>query len=137
MTSSPEKKQVGLFDIVGDISFGKSGIFYDDPENESAYVPYMINLAFSQHLDSILWANYMNMYPSLPKSAQHDFFFFGLEARKRFGKWAKKAETPEALEIVKEFYSISDSKASDILSFISQESLEKMKAALNKGGKKR
>lgn len=132
-----DKKPAGLFDIVGDVSHGKRGVFHQDVENQKAYVPYMINLAFSQHGDTVLWANMMNQYSFLSRTAQHDFYFHGLESKRRMGKWAKKAPDMEDLDLVKARFSVSDTKGVEILGLLSKADLDAIREELNEGGRKK
>lgn len=125
----------GLFDIMGDLSHGKKGLLYEDPSFEAEYSPYMVNLGFSQHVDSVLYANDMNRLHGLSKRAQHDFFFHGLDARKRFGKWAKKLPKPDDLEVVMEVFGVSQIKAMELIPLISPEKMDELKLATFKGGR--
>lgn len=64
------------------------------PDMESAavtkaYVPFIINRGLSQHEDTILFANEMNMRAAVPKKMQYDFYRHAIRPRKRFGKFAK------------------------------------------------
>ena len=46
----------------------------EDPSLEKEYIPFVINKCLSGHLDTVMFANEMNKYPSLPEKMQHDFF---------------------------------------------------------------
>ena len=53
------------FDYVKDASYSKENLMRgseNDKLAESFYDPWLTNLAFSYHLDSILHSNLMNMY---------------------------------------------------------------------------
>jgi hypothetical protein len=59
--------------------------------NESDYVPFVVNKALSFHQDCILYANQINMFPSIPKSVQYQYYINTIRPYKRhFKKWLKK-----------------------------------------------
>jgi len=58
-----------------------------------------------------------------------------LRPRNRFAKWLKP-EVIENLELVKEYYCFSNSKAKEALKILSDQQLEVIKARLSKGGQK-
>jgi hypothetical protein len=103
-------------------------------ENESDYIPYVINKSLSFHYDCILYANQMNMHNKIDKKMQYDYYLNTVRGYKRpFRKWLKP-EKIENLELIKEYYSCSNEKAKDILSILSDDQLIIIKKQLDKGG---
>ena len=56
-----------LKDWLNSINVTKKNLIDEDPSIEKDYPPYIINRCFSGHLDAIMFANEMNMYPFLTK----------------------------------------------------------------------
>ena len=124
-----------LTDYLNSINQTKKNILKDDVEATSGYPPYIINKCLSSFTDAVLYANEMNKNAHLPKKLQYDFFINTLKPRKRFSPWVKK-QTLEHLELVKEYYGYSHSKALEALRILTIDQLEIIKKALYKGGTK-
>ena len=108
----------------------------EDPAWERCYPPFVINKCMSHHMDTVMFANEMNMYPELDKKLQYDFFINTVRTRKRFSPWGKKEKVTD-IELVKEFYGYSTEKAEQSLRILSPTQLDVIRSKLNKGGKKR
>ena len=108
----------------------------DDPLWEKNYPPYIVNKCMSHHLDTVMYANEMNMYPALDKKLQYDFFINTVRSRKRFSPWDKKQKMND-LEVVKQYYGYSNEKARQALNILTPDQLNVIKNKLNKGGKKK
>lgn len=108
----------------------------EDPAWERCYPPFVINKCMSHHMDTVMFANEMNMYPELDKKLQYDFFINTVRTRKRFSPWGKKEKVTD-IELVKEFYGYSTEKAEQALRILSPTQLDVIRSKLNKGGKKR
>lgn len=106
-------------------------------ENERDYVPFVVNRSISFHLDMVMAANQMNMYPSTDNLLQYHYLLHTVRSYKRpFQKWQKR-ETVDNLEIVKEFYGYSNEKAKEALSLLTVDQLKSIKSQLERGGVKR
>ena len=80
----------------------------DDLTWEKKFPPYIINRCLSQHVDSIMMANEMNIHHGLNKRLQFHFLLNSIRKRKRFGgKWVSTAKSKN-LEYVKEYYGYSN-----------------------------
>ena len=112
----------------------KSVLDTDDPGWEKNYPPYIINKCMSHHMDTVLYANEMNMKHDIPSRLQYDFYIHIVRPRKRFSPWAKK-DSIDYLEIVKEYYGYNDDKALQALRILTKDQLDYIKKALSKGGK--
>lgn len=106
-----------------------------DEEAVRQYPPYIINRCFSGFMDTVLYANEMNMASHLDSKMQYDFFINSIRKRKRFSPWLKKDPLKD-LEIVKQYYGYSNEKAKTALGLLTKEQLEFIKSKLNVGGKK-
>lgn len=100
------------------------------------YVPYVVNKAFSYHLDSILFSNEMNKLHFIPDECQYKFYYNSLPKRKRIAKWIK-SESTEDIEIIKQYYDMSDSKAYEVIDLFSKKQIEYIKNKLQNGGLKK
>lgn len=120
------------FEYVNEISFGKTQIIVDDL-TEKAYVPFIANRALSYHADSIMHVNEMNRLHGLDNKMQFDYLMHSLRKKKRFSKWAKRANT-EALDVIKEYYKVGDAKAEEINKVLTVAQISVLKERLAKGG---
>lgn len=123
------------FDYVNAINSTKKDIMVDDL-SEKAYDSFLVNRALSQFRETVLWANEMNRYHHLDKRLQFDFLINSIRKGKRFSKWAK-SETPENLELVKEYYGYSNEKARYALQLLTDDQINELKDKVFKGGSTR
>jgi len=120
-----------LKDWLNSINFTKE----DLSEDIKSYPPYIINRCLSGHIDCVMFANEMNMNHHLDKDLQYSFYLNSLRKRKRFSPWLRK-EKVEDLELVKQYYSYSNEKASQALKVLNKEQLKFIKKRLETGGTK-
>jgi hypothetical protein len=106
----------------------------DDPGWEKNYPSWIINKCLSSFIDTIMFANEMNMLPDTPKKMQYDFYIHTIRKRKRFSPWEKK-EKLEDLEVIKEYYNYSTEKAQAVLKILNSKQIDYIKSKLNRGGK--
>jgi len=123
-----------LSDYLNSINQNKKNIIVDD-DTEKAYPPFIINKCLSGFLDTVLFANEMNLYPHLDKKMQYDFFINSISPRKRFSPWEKKSSI-DYLDAVKEYYGYNTDKALQALRILNKKQLEDIKRLVNKGGKR-
>lgn len=121
------------FDFVKSISDTKQDIFEG---NESSYAPFIINRALSFNVDCVFVAQELNMYPDVPKHAQYQLWLNSIEKKKRWGSWVKKDSMPEDIELIKEVYGYSDTKAIAALPLFNDKQLLELRTILNKGGRR-
>lgn len=103
--------------------------------DETKYPAFMVNRGLSFFQDTVLLANEMNRCHHLDGQLQYDFLKGIVRKRKRFSKWAKKVAVKD-IEVVKEYYGYTDSKAESVMDLLSQEDIEEMKFKMSKGGKR-
>ena len=100
-----------LKDYLNSINYTKKSVMEsDDPAWEKNYPPYIVNKCMSHHMDTVMYANEMNMHSHLDKKLQYDFFINTVRSRKRFSPWDKKQKMND-LEVVKQYYGYSNEKA--------------------------
>lgn len=138
--ASPVSKSntVGLFDIVGDLSYGKSNVIRKggciDTVALHAYNAFMINRAFSMHLSSVLDAAMMNEASFIDPIMQYDFYFHSLRKQKRYGAWPKTEDDPD-IDLLSMTYNVGRSEAHEMKITLTAHQLDTIRAwAGAKGG---
>ena len=107
----------------------------EDPDCIKNYPPYIINRCLSGHLDSIMYANEMNMNIDLDKQLQYDFYLNTLRSKKRFAPWIRKEELKN-LESIKSYYGYSNEKAKQVLPLLTEQQIRFIQKKLEVGGLK-
>ena len=125
-----------LKDYLNSINYSKDYLMEEDPLWEKNYPEYIVNRCMSQHLDTIMFANEMNVCSHLDKKLQYDFFINTVRPRKRFSPWGKKQKV-DNLELVKQYYGYSNEKAIQALRILTPNQIDFIRTKLNKGGQKR
>ena len=113
----------------------KSVLDTDDPGWEKNYPPYIINKCMSHHMDTVLYANEMNMKHDIPSRLQYDFYIHIVRPRKRFSPWGKQDKVKD-LDVVKQYYGYSNEKAKQALTILTKEQLAFIKSKFETGGTK-
>ena len=121
-----------LKDWLNSINHNKNNIFKEDPT--AKYPSYIINRCMSGHLDTVLFANEMNLNPHLDKDLQYSFFLNSVRKRKRFSPWLRKDEIKD-LDLVKRYYGYSNEKAKQALRILTKQQLNFIKSKFETGGK--
>ena len=124
-----------LKDWLNSINQTKQNLIEENPELKKEYPSFIINKCLSGQIDSILFANEMNMNHHLDKDMQYSFYLNSLRKRKRFSPWLRKDKITD-LECVKQYYGYSNEKASQALKILTKEQLTFIKKRLDIGGTK-
>ena len=124
-----------LKDWLKSINETKTNLIDEDPLLESKYLPYIVNRCMSGHIDSLMYANEMNINNHLDKKLQYDFYLNSLRSKKRFSPWMRKEELSN-LQTVKKYYGYSDEKARQVLPLLSDEQLNIIRQRFDTGGLK-
>ena len=104
---------------------------------EKKYPPFIINRCLSMFYDTIMHSNEMNGFHFLPKRMQFHYLLNSIRKKKRFGgKWLSQKKVKD-LEVVKEYYGYSNTKAKEALNLLSASQIEEIKMSLSKGGRKK
>ena len=131
-----------LGDFLKSIHYQKNNLMTSpdlDPiqvEKDYTKLIFVMNRCLSYFPDTIFHAQEMNMRSRLEGRLQYEYFLGAIGKRNRFAKGIK-AENPEHLDIVKEYYSYSTKKARQALTILTEEDIEFIKARLYQGGVKR
>jgi hypothetical protein len=124
---------IELKDWLNSINQNKKNLIDDDASIEKTYSPYIINKCLSAHIDSIMFANEINLNHHVDKKLQYDFYINILRVKKRFSPWIKK-EINKDLDCVKSYYGYSNEKAEQALRILNKEQLTFIKNKLEIGG---
>lgn len=127
--------KVELKDWLNSINHEKNNLIDEDPQLESQYPPYIVNRCLSGFIDTLMYANQMNICNNVDKKMQYDFLINTIRPKKRFSPWLKK-EKENDLQLVKSYYGYSNEKARVALKVLTDEQLKIIKSKLDKGGKK-
>ena len=122
-----------LKDWLNSINFNKDNLIEEDPESISSYPPYIVNRCLSGTLDSVLFANEMNLNAHLDKDMQYSFLLYTLRKRKRFSPWLKKEQVDD-LDLVKKHYGYSNEKAKVAVSLLTKTQIENIRNKHDMGG---
>ena len=122
-----------LKDWLNSINQNKNNIYEEDPD--AKYPAYIINRCMSGHLDTVMFANEMNLSHNLDSDMQYSFYLNSVRKRKRFSPWLRKDEIKD-LDCVKRYYGYSNEKAKQALRILTKEQLNFIKSKFETGGKK-
>lgn len=121
------------FDFTKSISDTKEDIYEG---NEKDYNSFVINKAMSFNVDCIFIANELNKYSLIPKHSQYHLWLNSIEKKRRYGKWVKKDSMSDDIELIKEAYGYSNTKALTVLPLFTDKKMLELKELLSKGGKR-
>lgn len=123
----------GPFDFVNDILYNKKYIMVDN-QKENEYVPFLSNRALSYNIETILYAQEMNIKNGLDKKLQYDYLINSTRPiKRRYSKWAKKIVNSD-VDLIQEYFGYNFQNAKIALSILSKEQLKEIKKRLEKGG---
>lgn len=125
------------FDYVNTINTTKKNMMRDSENDELAergYNPWIVNNALSYFPDTILHSNLMNINHHIPSRPQYEFFLSSLRPKKRFAKWVKE-EVNDDLELVMKYFEFNRSNAKDVMSLLTVDDINEIRALYEEGGK--
>jgi len=126
--------KVELKDWLNSINMTKENLLNERAE-EKEYPAFIINKCMSGQVDTVLFANQMNLDHQLPSKLQYDFYLNSIRKRKRFSPWLRKEKIKD-LDAVKSYYGYSNEKAMQALKILNKEQLNFIKQRLDIGGTK-
>ena len=124
-----------LGDFLKAINQTKENVMDEDPLTEKEYLPFVVNRTLSYFLDTVLYANEINMQAHADNKMQFDYLLNTIRANRRFTRWLKPEEDKD-LDAIKEYYDYSNQKAGDVLDIFSGDQLSLIHEHLDKGGLK-
>lgn len=89
---------MNVFDYVKAINSGND-LTKDRFETFNDYAPFVVNTAFSFHLDTILLANELNMNGQIPDRSQFQFYVNSVRPARRSG-WIKKTPNDDVKKVM-------------------------------------
>ena len=122
-----------LKDWLNSINMSKRNLLDEDPS--AKFPAYIVNRCMSGHLDTVLFANEMNLKSNLDPKLQYSFYLNSVRKRKRFSPWLRKDEIRD-LDYVKRYYGYSNEKAKQALSILTKQQLSFIKSKFETGGKR-
>lgn len=113
-------EKLGLFDFLNIIN-NKQEI----PETLEGYDSFMMNRAFSNLQETVLFANMINV--DCGNEFNFDYYYYLLPKKKRYAKWPKRAkeksDTKNVLNNIIERFNCSLAKAQDIYAILDSKNL--------------
>jgi len=106
----------------------------DDELDFKDYAPFIVNRSLSYHIDCVLYANEMNLWPSTDKDMQYQYLLNSIRPMKRkFAPW-QKSKNDENIDCIKTYFSYSNQKAKEALRILTDEQIAEIKRKTDKGG---
>lgn len=99
------------------------------------YPTFPINRGLSQHWDTCLIANEMNINADIPNEAQFVFLDQLISKKKRkHSKWSKAEKISNDVKLLQSVYGYSTKKAKEALTLLTNNDLDEIKKAMPKEG---
>lgn len=133
--------QLTPFDFVKSIQTTKTHLIReaDQPDViENFYVPFIVNKALSNYVDSIYYANNINGLSHASNLMQYDYYINSIRKMNRKFSWNKK-QKDETLELISQYFHVNLNRAKEIYSILTKEQLKEVKDLLlkNKNNKRK
>lgn len=106
---------------------------YIEVDKDEPYVPGRTNKVLSNHIDTIIYANLMNINNNLDNQLQYDFLFYSVRSKKRFFKKQKQTNFND-VSLICEYYKYNRKNAEQAMSILTREQIDEIKKRLEKGG---
>ena len=125
------------FDFLNDINYSKKNLMVNDVDHqvEKQYLPFIVNKGLSYTMDTVIYANEMNIRPNTDKKLQFDYLINTIRRNKRFPKWIKHEEN-ENIRVIMDYYGYNVQRAKEVLSLHSMEEISQLKEKLDTGGER-
>jgi hypothetical protein len=126
------------FDYINSINFSKQDLMAgteNDELAEKGYVPFVTNRSLSQFIDTVLYANEMNMRSHIDNKLQFHYLINSIRPKKRFSKWAKRQDS-DHFEAVKAYFNYNNAKTEQVISLLTPDQIKIIKKRLITGGHK-
>lgn len=120
------------WDYENSISHNKKYINPDDNGTPS-YVPLRTISILSNSVDTILYANDMNINIQLDPKLQYDYLFYSVRSKKRFFKRDKKTNF-DVFQLVQNYYKYNDKRTQEALNILTKEQINIIIKKQEKGG---
>jgi hypothetical protein len=124
-----------LKDWLNSINLQKNNLLDEDPTAIKQFSPYIINRCLSGFIDTVMYANEMNINSHLDSKLQYLYYLNTIRRKKRFSPWLKKDKIND-IELIKQYYGYSNEKAKSALSLLNKDQINLIRKKLDTGGKK-
>jgi hypothetical protein len=101
---------------------------------EFKYEPFRTNKALCNHVDTVIYANEMNINYNLDYKLQYDYLFNVIRKKKRTFKNRGKKTKDLYFAAVQEYYHINNKKTHEALAVLNEAQLELIIRKVDKGG---
>ena len=108
------------FTVINELNSGKT------PQERDAFDPWLTNKHYSLFLDTIYYAQQMNLNSELDKDIQLSYYINTIAPSKRWRKWPKK-HLEKDVQILKEVFGYSEIKARAALAVLSKDQIMEIK----------
>ena len=102
-------------------------------DKEEKYVPGRTNKVLSNHIDTIIHANMMNLNSGLDHDLQYEYLFNSIRAKKRYFKRRKESNFTD-ISLICEYYKYNHKAAEQAMKVLTKEQINEIKKRLEKGG---
>lgn len=127
-SSSPFEFVTNINQKKGRLEVEKEGVSYPN---------FIINKAFSNNIDTVLYANEVNQ--DMDNQLHYDFFYYAIPKGKRYGKWFKKSAkqySEQMINLVCDYYGYGEDKAIETLTVLTEcNLLDQFLLLSDKGGR--
>lgn len=117
---------MNVFNFVNSINGSDKKSLMEGTENdelaEKSYAPWIVNKTLSYSVDTIMYANEVNINNRLDSKLQYDYLRYSVRPRKRFSKWHKPGENLD-LDLIKKHFNYNNQKAQAALSILTEQQL--------------
>jgi hypothetical protein len=106
---------------------------YSEPNLKEQYSKYRTNTVLSNYVDTVLYANEMNMFPFIDDKMHYDYLFNSIRPKKRFFK-RKKQVNHSNISLISEYYKYNRKKTLEASKILTENQIKTIKEKLEKGG---
>lgn len=132
-----KKIKTSPFDFVNWIFYDKKDVMHGEDAEfyEKDYVPFIVNRALSNGIDTVLYANEMNIRPWTDHVMQYDYLMHSVRKAKRYNKWAKRDTTDDdKIQVIIDYYKCSHRVALQYRHVLDDAAIENLKSKMFTGG---
>lgn len=137
------KKKKPVYDWLfeNSINSGKERLIVS--KQEFKYEKWRTNSSLTNFLDTVMYANEMNLNSIVTDQMHYDYLFYSVRKKKRYG--SKKSEKDKLLEkqqneeaelvsLISDYYKYNTVKAKSVLRVLTESQLEIIRKRMDKGG---
>ena len=112
------------FDFINSISSSPDNQIMTGEMDPAEYNAFMVNRGLSLYMDTVLYADEMNMRPNILPALQYHFLHTLIPKRKRWAKWPKKLggkNDGELIKVLQKHYKYSLDKCLEMVALLSED----------------